>query len=417
MEPLYYLIWTSVSLCLFYAAYKLIFTDQTPPWAHRGYLLVTLIASVLLPFQPFRFGTILESMPVPTGITSLPEMTPLARESVNTSASGTLSAETIFLTLYVIISAFLIVRIFWRLNSLFILRKRSEMQSHGELTLLVHPEIKAPFSFFHYVFIPEKLNEGTERDQIIAHERVHAVQYHSADILLTEIFIALFWFHPLAWFIKGKITLIHEYLADQGVLKTGANKAAYQALLINQIAEGRLIGLSSNFNHSLIKKRIIMMSNSNVNAKSGIKILALIPVVLTLLIAIACNTTDNDQKVTDFKGLETKNATFVVNGKTVSKDYVDKMNDEEIATVTISGGEKGDVVAIVTKSEIKTPEKFSFENARKLYVVDGEVQDDTFDMSAIGEENIRSVNIIGVEDEIKKYTDKDYDRVVIITTR
>ncbi len=87
--------------------------------------------------------------------------------------------------------------------------------------------------------------------------------------------------------MKSSIQLVHEYLADEGALSTGIDKLKYQALLINQVTEERLICLSSNFNHSLIKKRMIMMTKSKNNYQNKKRILALLPLSVILFITTA----------------------------------------------------------------------------------------------------------------------------------
>ncbi len=53
--------------------------------------------------------------------------------------------------------------------------------------------------------------------------------------------------------MRKSLQLVHEYQADEGALSTGIDKLKYQALLVNQVAEERLVSLSTGFNHSLIK--------------------------------------------------------------------------------------------------------------------------------------------------------------------
>jgi hypothetical protein len=96
--------------------------------------------------------------------------------------------------------------------------------------------------------------------------------------------------------MRKEMQLVHEYLADEGALRTGIDKHKYKALLINQVTEERLICLSSSFNHSLIKKRMIMMTKSNFNQKAKLKILTLIPlsIFLFLVAAYADGQSNND---------------------------------------------------------------------------------------------------------------------------
>jgi hypothetical protein len=80
----------------------------------------------------------------------------------------------------------------------------------------------------------------------------------------------------------------NEYIADNTVLLSGIHKQRYQALLLNQAAEGKLVSLSSMFNRSLIQKRFIMMTQFKSRKKSGLRILGLIPVLVFFFFGMAC---------------------------------------------------------------------------------------------------------------------------------
>ncbi|NJK85037.1 MAG: hypothetical protein HC906_02740 [Bacteroidales bacterium] len=164
----------------------------------------------------------------------------------------------------------------------------SEKIRENGLAILVNGKIKHSFSFFNLIFIPKEKYLDKESGDIIAHEKIHASQYHSIDNILIESLAAVMWFNPFIWKMRNTVHLVHEYLADEGVLSTGIDRLRYQALLINQIAEERLICLSSGFNHSLIKKRMIMMTKSKFNQRSKLSILALIPLAAILFLGVAC---------------------------------------------------------------------------------------------------------------------------------
>jgi hypothetical protein len=121
---------------------------------------------------------------------------------------------------------------------------------------------------------------------MILHEKIHASQYHSVDIILAELVTAIMWFNPVVWLVKKSMLQVHEYLADEGVLSAGFDRLNYQTLLVNQLIEEKAIVLSSNFS-SLIKKRMIMLKLDKTRQKSRFKILSLIPISLALFMAIA----------------------------------------------------------------------------------------------------------------------------------
>jgi TonB family protein len=140
-----------------------------------------------------------------------------------------------------------------------------------------------PFSFFGIVFIPENLKESDSLPQILEHERVHVRQVHSLDLLLMEILTILHWFNPFIWFYRRSLKSIHEYLADEGVIVKGYDKVNYQELLLGQTLGIQVNDLTNNFNHSLLKSRIIMMTKQRSGTFSGWKTTLAIPVLLGLV--------------------------------------------------------------------------------------------------------------------------------------
>lgn len=59
-----------------------------------------------------------------------------------------------------------------------------------------------PFSFFHWIFIHPESHTESEISEIITHEETHARQYHSADVLVSEIMCTFCWFNPFVWLMK-----------------------------------------------------------------------------------------------------------------------------------------------------------------------------------------------------------------------
>jgi hypothetical protein len=167
---------------------------------------------------------------------------------------------------YFFVSAILLLRMMIGLSGIFRLYLFSNKKIHGKYMLIDH--IKSyTFSFFNCIFVPY-INVGVDNfDNILMHEKTHADQFHSIDVLICEILSCFFWFNPLVWHFKSQIKLIHEYLADENVLKKGIDVKEYQTGLLSQIEEYPQLLLGSNYFFS-IKKRIIMMTKIR-NQKIG----------------------------------------------------------------------------------------------------------------------------------------------------
>jgi beta-lactamase regulating signal transducer with metallopeptidase domain len=105
---------------------------------------------------------------------------------------------------------------------------------------------------------------------MLRHEETHIQQYHSLDVLLSELIKAMCWFNPLAYRYSQAIRDVHEYLADAAVLKT-ANRKQYGHLLIRQSLSGPSIALVNHFSTSQLKKRIQMMMRKKSQGRAQLR--------------------------------------------------------------------------------------------------------------------------------------------------
>jgi hypothetical protein len=137
---------------------------------------------------------------------------------------------------------------------------------------------KVPCSFLNHIFInPEKYDWDTY-SQILLHEKVHVRQLHSIDILLLELAIIFQWFNPFAWLYRKEIENNLEYLTDEAVLHDeNIDRAAYQLSLLKVSAPHLSLRITTNYNQSLLKKRILMMNAKKSNLHTLWKYFMLLP--------------------------------------------------------------------------------------------------------------------------------------------
>jgi hypothetical protein len=144
---------------------------------------------------------------------------------------------------------------------------------------------KAPCSFANNIFInPEKYDWDTY-NQILLHEKVHIMQGHSWDIILAEIVLIFQWFNPFAWIYRKEIENNLEFLTDDDLVQhKGVEVSTYQMSLLKVSAPHFPLSLTTNYNQSLLKKRIAMMNAKKSNVHTAWKYLFLLP----LLVMFAC---------------------------------------------------------------------------------------------------------------------------------
>ncbi|MDQ4141248.1 MAG: hypothetical protein M3142_12090 [Bacteroidota bacterium] len=95
----------------------------------------------------------------------------------------------------------------------------------------------------------------------MTHEKIHVRLKHSFDLLLAEIAVIVLWFNPIAWLFKREIEKNNEYQTDAMLLlNEPVNPLQYQLNLLQIAAPNKPLSITTNYNQSLLKQRILMMN-------------------------------------------------------------------------------------------------------------------------------------------------------------
>jgi hypothetical protein len=143
---------------------------------------------------------------------------------------------------------------------------------------------QAPCSFGNSIFInPEKYDWETY-SQILLHEKIHIEQGHSYDIMLAEIALVFQWFNPFAWFYRKAVEDNLEFLTDSELLEhKDIDRSSYQLSLVKVSAPHFPVNLTTNYNQSILKKRLMMMNAKKSNLNTTWKYLFIVPVLLVFV--------------------------------------------------------------------------------------------------------------------------------------
>ncbi|WP_299437460.1 M23/M56 family metallopeptidase [uncultured Aquimarina sp.] len=176
-----------------------------------------------------------------------------------------------------------LLRLLLPISQLYKLKKRSKTFVKDGFCFIA-ADTPTIFSCFRWIFIPkDKINAIDQA--ILEHEKVHVKLGHTIDLMLTEIYLVVFWFNPFSYLFKKSIRSIHEFQADKLVINNQIKKSHYLELLIKNLGAKQNVQLHSYFNHSLIKKRIDMITKTNSNQKNIIRYAFLLPILAILFMA------------------------------------------------------------------------------------------------------------------------------------
>jgi bla regulator protein BlaR1 len=107
---------------------------------------------------------------------------------------------------------------------------------HGT-ALLVSAELRSPVSWGLMrpiiLLSEDTVDSAGEAEAIIAHELAHVARLDWAKLLIARVACALFWFNPLVWKLAREAHQLREEAADDAVLLSEVDDAAYATLLVN----------------------------------------------------------------------------------------------------------------------------------------------------------------------------------------
>ncbi|MEM9544756.1 MAG: TonB family protein [Bacteroidota bacterium] len=330
-----YLLQVSTCWIVFYGIYLLFLRKETFFAINRYYLLGALISGLAIPY----LGELLPANHTSTEVYQvMNQITTTVEVSTLTEDKPSIFTWSNFLTLIYLLGVILVFsRFIYGLSRIYAIYRDAVKIKKDKYTLVKSDKYHLPFSFFHFIFISTTLPLNRDMDKILKHEELHANQWHSLDIIITELLQIFFWFNPILIFYKSALKQSHEFLADAYVTKDH-NRNSYGQLLLRQSTSGLEIALANHFFHSQIKQRITMMYKEKSKRPAMVKYLAAIPVLIAMLFIFSSNTSD---------------------------DHIDNLTENDCMNLVIT--EKGEMVLEHLEVSLKTLSS-RFEKATKKCV-------------------------------------------------
>ena len=285
-------------MAVFYLFYRLMLSRDTWHRLNRIVLLGTAVVSFLLPLCIITFH---KTVSVPF----TPALSHTAVAAANPVMPHTPWWHTALLAAYLGGVLFVLVKI-----TLSIIRLRRIIKDAHKETLpdgvqvLIMEGNGPSFSWMGHIIVSRADWQSGCRD-IIRHENAHVSLGHSFDVMLVDIISAAQWFNPAIWLLRMDLRAVHEFEADDAVLRAGTDLRSYQRLLISKAAAMNGYTIANNFNHSILKNRIFMMEKKETTARSASKALWLLPMVC---ICLAVNAKREVNYVYDYSVLEADSA-------------------------------------------------------------------------------------------------------------
>lgn len=278
-----YLLKASAILAICYFGYRWLLQRETFFNSNRLFLLIGQIIALLFP---------LIVIPIYVEVSPQP-FNPLLISNISVNKqiiAKTISIERIFYWIYGLGVLFFFGKFMVHFLSLVKLIKGKSSKKIDGIHYVETEDTLAPFSFFNWVVYNPKTFKNDELQLILNHERVHVKQWHSIDVIFTQLTCIVFWFNPLAWYYKKALQQNLEFIADNYTQSKTDCKQSYQRLLLKASMPTHQLVMANNFYNSLIKKRILMLHTSKSNTLKSWKYALVIPALALFLMSFNTKT-------------------------------------------------------------------------------------------------------------------------------
>jgi TonB family protein len=280
-EALMYFLKVNIAIALFYLFYRMVFYNDTFWATRRFYLVFSILLAAVYPLISVS-GWLEKQEPMQAIMTNYVQL-----EAVTVSATppSAITLENLLLAAYGIVSCFLFIKMVAQLVSILRWRLKGKKVLLNGVEIIAIDGTVTPFSFFTTIFMNPALHNEQETVQILTHECTHARQWHSLDVILSELLTICCWMNPACWLLKREIRHNLEFLADNRVLQSGIDSKEYQYHLLQlsyQVPENLLI---NKFNISPLKKRITMMNQQKTKKAGILKYSLIVPLALALVLS------------------------------------------------------------------------------------------------------------------------------------
>jgi hypothetical protein len=314
---------------------------------------------------------------------------------------------------------------------------------------------QAPFSFLNNLFwrsdIPIHENSG---QKIFTHELTHIREKHTYDKLFSQVVLCFFWINPFYWLIQKELNILHEFIADSKSIRQGDTQS-FAEMLLRSHNEGRYLNPSHSFFNSSIKRRIIMLTTSKSTKYTYLRRVCALPIMLLVTILFSFKIVkaqtdprsnphdsvrinkasihprnDSDPKLNPHDSLRINKVSIYRHNDSLADVVINYTGrDQKPDTLKITAGysknkpnilydEESGETREVSIEETKEMTKRIIDNppAEDIYFVDGQEYSPE-DIKKLDAEKIKTINVYGKEEAMKRYGDKAKNGAIVFTTK
>lgn len=406
--------------------------------ANRFYLLVMPLVAFLIPHLQIEVNVGSQSS---SAIMMLEQTRQLPAEWLRLLAPQpkvwAISWGTLLLLLYLSGVAFNLGRSLWNYLKICYWIRNGKVQSMGGWHLVHQENIPEAASFFNYVFWK---NQQPIPPMVLQHELIHVQQGHSWDVLLMEIWIALYWFNPLVYRLRQRLQETHEFIADAGVIEAQGSKYAYACLLASQ--KQKLEQMPYNTFAAQLNTRLRRMAQAGSPQWRAIQYALCLPLMLSMILffsvnylqalplpATELNLGESIEALEKTPVLQLVAATNVPQNKPERTSPIAKLPTlapdtvPVQSTIKVSSGEGVKIIGLNPSFEVGQNNLVNVKGqGNPLIIIDGKNMgkmdaSGASPISKLDPKEINSINVLKGESATAIYGDEGKDGVIVVNTK
>lgn len=413
----------SLATALFYLAFRVLFRQRKQFRFNRFYLLFSMAAGFIIPLI-----TLTVTRAEFPQIVILTESGASSPEAALIPSQNPLSLTEFLFYLYLAGALFFLIRLLAGHLKAWDIIRHCQKSVINDASLLVSETPVHPFTFFNKVVIARETTEHPRLSMILEHENIHAREKHTFDIMLSEVMFLFQWFNPFAWLHKEAVKNNIEFLTDEEVIRH-TNMKDYQLALVSLADKKGVTPFLNALNGTDLKNRIIMMKQKTENKNTGIRRIALLPLLALMIVGlsnkeykavagtVAGYTALSENMLQDISSDSIKNSNQQIrvigygmqaSGQNFTADFT--ADSISVSTTTINK-EKGSRDTIRIRSVIGPG---SGKGTHPLYILDGKP---IASIEEILPENIESISVLKDQSATALYGEKGKNGVIIIVSK
>ena len=325
-----------------YGFYRLVLEGRVAHRTARWFLTLSILLAIVVPLLELPILPAVEDSYVEIPIDKSIAVAESAEIATSTTTANGLNWITILLAIYAAVTAIMVVRFVVGIIKIQLLRRRSLIERNGGYSIAVNCSITKPFSFWKTIFIG---STNGNIDHILLHEKSHISHNHTIEKLVIEALRCTMWFNPFIHLTALSLSQVQEWEADSDVLNQGVDIDQYRKTIFHQLF-GYTPDITCGLNNNLTKKRFIMMTQSKRGRYPLLRICAVLPIVVAIILAFGSVNAKPKQQATEPKIVGSLDIKSVVEIRNGGEEIL--LNNEPVTLEQLGEAVKQTVDQIVT---------------------------------------------------------------------